>query len=55
MAHPVPAQAFLWPSPEAAMLFTLFGCIHPPPPAPHFLVPKVISRAQSLPTSIEVM
>ena len=63
MAYPVPTKAFLQPSPEAAMLFALFGCTYPPPPVTPFLLaqnlsPKDIARmtslAQNLPTSIEV-
>ena len=64
MAHPVPTKPFLQPSTEAAMLFAPFGCTHPPPPVPPFLLaqnlsPKdiagVTSRAHNLPTSIEVI
>ena len=59
-AHPVPAKAFLHPSPEAAMLFTPFVCNHQNPPVPPILLvrprtlPEVTSQAQNLLTSIEV-
>ena len=48
MALPVPTKTFLLRSPDTAMLFAPFGCTHPPPPVPPFLLsqnlsPKVIA------------
>jgi len=38
MALPVPTKSLLKMSPDAAMLFAPFGCTHPPPPVPSFLL-----------------
>jgi len=43
MAHPVPTEAYLQPSPEAAMLFAPFRCTHVPPPVPPFLLAQNLS------------
>ena len=50
MALPVPTKSLLKMSPDAAMLFASFGCTHPPPPDPLFLLmqnlsPKDIARS----------
>ena len=50
MALPVPTKSLLKMSPDAAMLFAPFRCIHPPPPVPPFLLtqnlsPKDIARS----------
>ena len=50
MVLPVPTKSLLKTSPDAAMLFALFGCTHPPPPVPPFLItqnlsPKDIARS----------
>ena len=49
-AHPVPTKVFSKLSPETAMLFAAFGCTHPPPHVPPFLLtlnlsPKDIDRS----------
>ena len=38
MALPVPTKSLLKRSPDAAMLFAPFGCTHPSPPVPPFLL-----------------
>ena len=38
MALPVPTKSLLKMSPDAAMLFALFGRTHPPRPVPLFLL-----------------
>ena len=50
MALPVPTKSLLKMSPDMAMLFAPFGCTHPPPPVPPFLLkqnlsPKDIARS----------
>ena len=50
MALPVPTKSVLETSSDVAMLFTPFGCTHPPPPIPPFLLkqnlsPKDIARS----------
>ena len=50
MALPVPSKSLLKTSPDAAMLFAPFGCAHPSPPVPPFLLtqnlsPKDIARS----------
>jgi len=47
---PVPTKSLLKMSPDTAMLFVPFGCTHPPPPVPPFLItqnlsPKDIARS----------
>ena len=42
MALPVPTKLLLT-SPDAAMLFAPFGCTHPPPPVPPFLLTQNLS------------
>jgi len=43
MALPVPTKSLLRTSPDAAMLFAPFGCTHPPPPVPPFLLTQNLS------------
>ena len=43
MALPVPTRSLLNMSPDAAMLFAPFGCTHPPPPVPPFLLTQNLS------------
>jgi len=43
MALPVPTMSLLNTSPEAAMLLAPFGCTHPPPPVPPFLLMQNLS------------
>jgi len=48
VANPEPTKAFLKLSPETAMLSAPFGCTHPLPPIPPFLLkqnlsPKIIA------------
>ena len=43
MAYPAPTKARSKLSPNAAMLFAPFGCTHPPPPAPPFLLAQSLS------------
>ena len=43
MALPVPTKAYLQVSPDTAMLFAPFGCTHPPPPVPPFLLTQNLS------------
>ena len=43
MALPVPTKSLLKTSPDAAMLFAPFGCTHPPPPVPPFLLTQNLS------------
>ena len=43
MALPVPTRSLLNTSPDAAMLFAPFGCNHPPPPVPPFLLTQNLS------------
>ena len=38
MALPVPTRSLLKTNPDAAMLFAPFGCTHPSPPVPPFLL-----------------
>ena len=50
MALPVPTKSLLKTRPDAAMLFAPFGCTHPSPPVPPFLLmqnlsPKDIARS----------
>ena len=40
---PVPTKLLLKTSPDAAMLFAPFGCAHPPPPVPPFLLLQNLS------------
>jgi len=44
MGQPVPTKAFLQLSPDAAMLFAPYGCIHQPPPVPPFLLMQNLQR-----------
>ena len=44
MAHSEPTKAFSKRSPETAMLSAPFGCTHPPPPIPPFLLKQNLSR-----------
>ena len=37
-------QVVLNSSPDTAMLFAPFGCTHPPPPGPPFLLTQNLSR-----------
>ena len=39
----VPTKSLLRTSPDAAMLFAPFGCNHPPPPIPLFLLTQKLS------------
>jgi len=39
----LPTQSLLKMSPDAAMLFAPFGCTHPPPPTPPFLLKQNLS------------
>jgi len=43
MALPVPTKVFLQANPDTAMLFAPFGCTHPPPPVPSFLLMQNLS------------
>jgi len=43
MALPVPTKLLLKMSPDVAMLYAPFGCTHPPPPVPPFLLTQNIS------------
>ena len=43
MALPVPTKLLLKTSPDAAMLFAPFGCTHPPPLVPPFLLTQNLS------------
>ena len=43
MAFPVPTKTFLPRSPDTAMLFAPFGCTHPPPLVPPFLLSQNLS------------
>ena len=43
MAYPALAKGFSWRSPNATILFASFGCTHPPPPVPPFLLMQDIS------------
>ena len=43
MALPVLTKSLLKTSPDAAMLFAHFGCTHPPPPVPPFLLTQNLS------------
>ena len=43
MALPVPTKSLLKTSPDVAMLFAPFGCTHPPPPVPPFLLMQNLS------------
>ena len=43
MALPMAIKAFLQMSPDTALLFTLFGCTHPPPPVQPFLLMQNLS------------
>ena len=43
MALPVPTKWLLKTSPDAAMLFAPFGCTHPLPPIPPFLLTQNLS------------
>ena len=43
LALPVPTRSLLNTSPDVAMLFAPFGCIHPPPPVPPLLVTQNLS------------
>ena len=43
MALLVPTRLLLNTSPDVAMLFAPFGCIHPPPPVPPLLVTQNLS------------
>ena len=52
MAHPVPTKGFLQLSSEAAMLFALFGCSHPPPPVLPFLLAQNLSPNNIVPSDI---
>ena len=43
MALPVPAKSLLKTSPDAAMLVAPFGCTHPSPTVPPFLLTQNLS------------
>ena len=43
MALPVPTKLLLKTSPDTAMLFAPFGCTHPPPSVPPFLLTQNLS------------
>ena len=43
MTLPVPTKLLLKTSPDTAMLFAPFGCTHPPPPVPPFLLTQNLS------------
>jgi len=44
-----PTMALLELSPDMAMLFAPFGCTHPPPPVPPFLLsPKDIAGSDTM-------
>ena len=43
MALPVPTKLLLKMSSDVAMLFAPFGCTHPPPPVPPFLLTQNLS------------
>ena len=43
MALLVPTKLLLEMSPDVAMLFAPFGCTHPPPPIPPFLLKQNLS------------
>jgi len=50
VAHSEPTKAFSKRSPETAMLSAPFGCTHPLPPIPPFLLkqnlsPEVVARS----------
>jgi len=38
MTYPAPAKHFSRPNLYTIMLFSPFGCTHPPPPVPPFLL-----------------
>jgi len=57
MVLPAPTKLLLKMSPDAAMLFAPFGCTHPPPPVPPFLLTQnleVTYEAESLMTDTTV-
>jgi len=43
MAYPAPTKGFSQESQDTATLFAPFGCTHPPPPVPPFLLMKNLS------------
>ena len=43
MALPVLPKSLLKMSPDTAMLFAPFGCTHPPPPVPPYLLTQNLS------------
>jgi len=43
MALLVPTKSFLETRRDAAMLFALLGCTHPPPPIPPYLLKQNLS------------
>ena len=43
LAYPAPTKGCSKLSPDTAMLFAPFGCTHPPPPAPPFLLAQSLS------------
>ena len=62
MALPVPTTSWLLlkMSPDAAMLFAPYGCTHPPPPDPPFLLmqnlsPKDIARSDIIKLKFHLM
>ena len=55
MALPVPTKAFLQVSPDTPMLFAPFGCTHPPPPVPPFLLTHNLSPKHIAESDIHVM
>ena len=47
VAHSEPTKAFSKQSPETAMLSAPFGCTHPPPPVPPFLLLQSLQEVTS--------
>ena len=41
--RPYKVRSLVQTSPDAAMLFAPFGCTHPPPPVPPFLLTQNLS------------
>ena len=54
MVFPVPTKLLLKMSPDTAMLFAPFGCTHPPPPVPPFLLTQNLSPKDIAGSDIKV-
>jgi len=55
MALPVPTKSLLEMSPDTAMLFTSFGCTHPPPLVPPFLLTQNLSPKDIVGSNTHIM